>query len=746
MSYHETLSDAETALNALQSPYNNIVQNTQTVFVRVAHVFYSCVAFEQLILQTEFVPFSVNEAVLELCDNDIDGFETFNLTSAEATILGGLNAADYTVTYYETNNDALTQINPIPNPNNYINTTTPQLIYVGVQETGTTNYVITTLTLVVNYIPFIDFDDPLVLCDGQSLLLDPISDPNATYLWSTNETTSTIIVTNPGEYSVTIIDPVTGCENSATVTVELGSFPAIVQPIDLTTCDTLGIFDLTSVIPQMLNGTDPNSVTILFYATLADAQDGVNPIADPSMYQANSALETIYVNVSANEGNCSVVLDFNLISENCPTTVTCGTTETIETCYENNETQQYTFTSSDGSPLIVAFNSGMVENNWDELVVLDSDGVTDLNAATPYGNNGDLSGLTFESSGDTITVYIQSDFIIIGCTENEPIIFDVFCSGDTVGIIKVNAFLDLDNDGVFNNDDTPFTNGFFTYEMNNDGSPTTVNGTYGGFNIFSYDNANTYDITLSTNAGYESCYTISTALFEDVSTVIGSTVFIDIPVIEQSQCEDLAVYLIPSASPRPGFDYYNYLVIENEGFSTIDSGTVTFINDPQVTYLGASYASSDVVITPNANGLTLDFVDLAPGETKSVWIEMNVPASISLGEFLTNTATYTTAANDVVVDNNTSVLSQEVIGSYDPNDIAESHGPEIVYEDFITTNEYLYYTVRFQNVGTAEAINVRIENTIDPLLDISTLEVLQASHSEVLKVVGNQLTWYFDEY
>ncbi len=745
VSYYETFSDANAAINSLPSPYTNTTPNTQTVFVRVAHLLYSCVAFEELVLQTEYAPFIVNEATLELCDNDQNGFETFDLISAETTILDGLNAVDYSVTYYETSAYASAQMNAIPNPNNYTNIVSPQLIYVGVQEIGTTNYVITTINLVFGSVPYLNLDSSLVLCDEQSLILNPNGNPNDIYLWSTDETTPYIEITNPGEYSVTVIDAITGCENSGSVTVELGSFPAIVQPIDLTTCDTLGTFDLTSVIPQMLNGIDPNSVTVLFHLTLADAETGMNPLANPSSYAVNFALETIYVNVYTNDGGCSVVTDFNLISQNCPTIVTCGTTETVETCYENNETQQYTFTSSDGSSLIVAFNSGMVENNWDELIVLDSDGVTNLNAATPYGNDGDLSGLMFQSSGDTITVYVQSDFIIIGCTDEAPINFDVFCSGDTVGVIEVNAFLDLNNDGVFNGADTPFTNGFFTYEMNNDGSPTTVNATYGGFNIFSYDDANTYDITLSTNEGYESCYTISTSTFDDVSVAVGNTVIIDIPVIEQSQCEDLGVYLIPSASPRPGFDYYNYLVIENEGFSTIDSGTVTFINDPQVNYLGVFYPSSDIVITPNANGLTLDFVDLEPGETKSVWIEMNVPATINLGEFLTNTATYTTAADDIVVDNNTSVLSQEVIGSYDPNDIAESHGPEIVYEDFVTTNEYLYYTVRFQNVGTAEAINVRIENTIDPLLDISTLEVLQSSHSEVLKVIDNQLTWYFDD-
>ncbi|WP_299884211.1 gliding motility-associated C-terminal domain-containing protein [uncultured Lacinutrix sp.] len=78
-------------------------------------------------------------------------------------------------------------------------------------------------------------------------------------------------------------------------------------------------------------------------------------------------------------------------------------------CYDNSDTNVFTFTSTDGTPLNFTINSGNVENNWDELVVFDTDGTTDLNAATPYGNNGDVSGITYQSTGDTISFTITSD-------------------------------------------------------------------------------------------------------------------------------------------------------------------------------------------------------------------------------------------------------------------------------------------------------------------------------------------------
>ena len=109
------------------------------------------------------------------------------------------------------------------------------------------------------------------------------------------------------------------------------------------------------------------------------------------------------------------------------TTVDCTVGPVNTTyCYTNNDTTSFVFVSSDGSDLQVTFNAGQTENDWDELIVLDTDGTELYNG---YGNNGDLTGLTFQSSGDTITVSINSDGTI-NCTDNGYINwdFDVNCA------------------------------------------------------------------------------------------------------------------------------------------------------------------------------------------------------------------------------------------------------------------------------------------------------------------------------
>jgi len=215
-------------------------------------------------------------------------------------------------------------------------------------------------------------------------------------------------------------------------------------------------------------------------------------------------------------------------------------------------------------------------------------------------------------------------------------------------------------------------------------------------------------------------------------------------LIVQDTCDDISVNLLSYwSAPRPGFTYRNMLVIKNNGESTVSSGTVAFTKDPLVTYSGAIGLSTGNSITPTADGFTLDFINLLPGESEVIYIDLLVSTSANLGDMITNVAEYTTSSSDVVVENNSSSLSEIIIGSYDPNDINESHGPEIEHVSF-TEDDYLYYTIRFQNVGTASAINVTIENVLDPKLDKTTFQMLSASHSYAVERDFDALTWQFN--
>ena len=76
-------------------------------------------------------------------------------------------------------------------------------------------------------------------------------------------------------------------------------------------------------------------------------------------------------------------------------------------CYPDGDTTQFEYVSSDGSVPNLTIDSGSVENNYDELIILDSDGVTEL--YNGYEILVDITGLTFQSSGDTIFFSVSTD-------------------------------------------------------------------------------------------------------------------------------------------------------------------------------------------------------------------------------------------------------------------------------------------------------------------------------------------------
>jgi hypothetical protein len=146
-----------------------------------------------------------------------------------------------------------------------------------------------------------------------------------------------------------------------------------------------------------------------------------------------------------------------------------------------------------------------------------------------------------------------------------------------------------------------------------------------------------------------------------------------------------------------------------------------------------------------ATGFTYPFTNLAPNQSQNIIVTMLVPTIpiVSLGDLVTSSVSITGVNNDIYPESNSDELSQTIVGSYDPNDITESHGPRIVHSSF-SADDYLIYTIQFENTGTANAVNVRIEDVLDDQLAESTLQMVAASHPYVLDRTDNNLIWRFN--
>jgi uncharacterized repeat protein (TIGR01451 family) len=308
--------------------------------------------------------------------------------------------------------------------------------------------------------------------------------------------------------------------------------------------------------------------------------------------------------------------------------------------------------------------------------------------------------------------------------------------------IKLNAFIDTNANGIQDGTEKNFTQGKFQYQLNS-GVMHDVISSFGTLYLYETNPANIYNISyVLPDNGCPSQYTLTTSSYTNLSVTEGSGVLTYNFPITTVPCSDLAVFVTNySAAPRPGFIYQNYVTYSNYGNQTIASGTINFNKDTALKITAISQAGT----TLTTNGFSFNFTNLLPNETRKILVSMQVPTipTIALGNLLTNSATITIPVGDAIPENNSSSISQTIIGSWDPNDIVESHGEKILHSSF-TTNDYLTYTIQFENTGTASAINIKVNNILNTKLDESSIKMVASSSSYVLDRVGKTLNWNFD--
>ncbi|NHM06653.1 T9SS type A sorting domain-containing protein [Flavobacterium sp. CYK-4] len=312
---------------------------------------------------------------------------------------------------------------------------------------------------------------------------------------------------------------------------------------------------------------------------------------------------------------------------------------------------------------------------------------------------------------------------------------------NTADGIKLVAFLDANSNGIKDASEQNFTLGEFHYEINASGNVNHV-ASNADYYLYESNPATSYSLSYTVNSNIAAQYTVSPASYNNVTVPAGSGITTYNFAVTQIPFKDLEIFIYPyGVSPRPGFTYYNQVIYRNAGNVAIPSGTISFTKDNLLSILSVSQSG----VAANATGFTFNFANLAPNETRSFIINMQVPTipTVQLGNLLTNSASITIPNGDINPDNNQSSYSQVIIGSYDPNDKSESHGGKVLHSGF-TANDYLTYTIRFENTGTAEAINIRVNDVLDSQLDETSVRMVKSSHPYILERMGASLTWKFN--
>jgi gliding motility-associated-like protein len=225
VNFFRSLNDAEKSLNEILNieSFENTV-NPQILFVQIIDTTSDCFSIAELTLETSSTQINDYSAP-PICDelNSEDGFDTFNLDEI-TTNIQSINSITLPITYYETYEDALSEINQLNSP--YTNTTAYSQILFARAENNNACYGINEVTLTINELPHILTEDLAYYCLNTFPKTIPINAAvlndlpnNYTYNWSSGENTYEIQIKQPDVYTVTVSNA-NGCSKSRTVVVE----------------------------------------------------------------------------------------------------------------------------------------------------------------------------------------------------------------------------------------------------------------------------------------------------------------------------------------------------------------------------------------------------------------------------------------------------------------------------------------------------------------------------------------------
>ncbi|MFD1163151.1 choice-of-anchor L domain-containing protein [Hwangdonia seohaensis] len=208
ISYHDNQNDADNDQNPIGTTFNYTASN-HIIYVRVNDPLVNCPITVPFNLQINANPIANTSPDLVECDDDYDGFFEFDLSASASAIIGSQNASIHTVTYYSDVTNAEAATNALPNLHAAFD---GEVIFARIQNNNTGCYAVSQFATRINPNPIIPIDDfvPLCINDLPLIISADTGNPNDTYLWSTGETSTEIVlddVTDIGDYWVTVTTP-----------------------------------------------------------------------------------------------------------------------------------------------------------------------------------------------------------------------------------------------------------------------------------------------------------------------------------------------------------------------------------------------------------------------------------------------------------------------------------------------------------------------------------------------------------
>ena len=155
----------------------------------------------------------------------------FYFSGKDEEALGSQNPNDFVVSYHSSQTDAELGINPLQKQ--YAKSPGQETIYVRTTSLANPDCYDASQNFILDALesPELTFSEEAVICESLGFIEigETMPNPAYTYQWSTGEQTPSIIVSEEGEYTLTVTNSSNGlyCEASSTVTVSMSTLPNI---------------------------------------------------------------------------------------------------------------------------------------------------------------------------------------------------------------------------------------------------------------------------------------------------------------------------------------------------------------------------------------------------------------------------------------------------------------------------------------------------------------------------------------
>lgn len=382
----------------------------------------------------------------------------------------------------------------------------------------------------------------------------------------------------------------------------------------------------------------------------------------------------------------------------------------------------------------------ITDSVYNETCLASGDGAIDINISGtnpgPFTYAWNIGATTQDISNLVSNLY--SVTIYDASNNCETRTYQLAATGTNCGTISGNIFIDNNTDCLHNAGDNSYSNTFVLLNPGNRYGYTNANGDY----IVNNLPYGTYSVSLPTNNPYllPSCTTtLITTLGAsnpnqsnmDFSGSFSSSAYPDVKVI------------LWSSNITPGF-----------------SGNVTgmFFNQNNVPASGQLKLLLPSAFTPNIssvnpsgytmNGDTIiwNYSNITYGSSyQNFTVIFTTPVNTVLGSIFNSCAYASVTLPDLNFSDNAACVQRIVTGSYDPNDKAVSPAGVGLNHEIHAYETDLDYLIRFQNTGNGPAVNIVVLDTLSANLDLSSLQMLGASHLYSLDILpGNILKWKFN--